>query len=185
MTVAVTCFTASHQKICAGYCLFRFVSQLCTLQEQREGTNLPIEYCPSLLNGGQCDYNTIRRQCHAVMWAVLPRRPYPERIPLTIRTGRDCLKPIVNLSGTTSILERGRVRLSERRFDIVYGPHIKNQSGDGLSRFKTRGEDNTDIKDDNSVATVYYNGDKARQAKPHLVQYVTCVTTRTASSGHL
>lgn len=111
------------------------------LQKQRDETVRPVGSWSRALNDTKKQYDTTHRKCLAIVWSVLVLRPYLKINRSTIRTGRDSLKWILNLSDSTGRFARWRLCLSEFEFDVVHKAGVKHQAADALSRLPATGAD--------------------------------------------
>ena len=120
----------------------------CLLQEQPDGTLLPIGYWIRTLNKPEGNYSTSEKECLAIVWSISMLRPYLEVTEFVIRTDHDPLKWLLNLSDPTGRLGRWRLRLSEFNFTVEYCPGRKHQMAYGMSRLRTEEGDTSPLDDD-------------------------------------
>lgn len=66
----------------------------------------------------------------------------------TIRTSREDLAWILNITDSAKRPARGRLKLSEFKFDVVQRAGIKQPAVDALTRINTSGKDESPSEDD-------------------------------------
>lgn len=109
-------------------------------QEQEDRSSGPVGYWSQTLNKKEQNLTTKRRECLFVVWAVTLLGPYMEGARSTIRTNYKPLHWIFTIAEANRKLARKRLRLPTFEFDIAHSAGIKQQTADGLSCCKTRGE---------------------------------------------
>ncbi len=87
------------------------------LQEQEDGTLMPIGYWSRTLIPAELNYSTTERECRGAVCAVLHLRPYLERTRFTERTDHHVLEWASFLAKTEGRLATWRLRLGEFDFD--------------------------------------------------------------------
>lgn len=66
------------------------------LEKQTDGTIKSIIYWSRLLTDTERRYDTMQRECVAIVWSILRHRPYVKGKCFLIRIGHDELKWILN-----------------------------------------------------------------------------------------
>jgi len=107
----------------------------CTLlQEQPDGTRLPVGYWIRGLSPAEKSYSTTERECLGVVWSVLKLRHFLDGHRCLIRTDQQALSWIYSTTDLSGRLMRWRLRLSEYTFDMQYKPCASHHAPDFLSR---------------------------------------------------
>ncbi len=130
-------------------------SQLgCTfLQEQKDGTLIPIGCWTRTLFPSERNYSTTERECIGVVWAVLHLRSYLERTRFTVRTDHHALKWALFLAKAEGRFAEWRLRLAELDFEVVYRPGVKHSVPDALSKVGTTNEDAVHLRTKNPASS--------------------------------
>ena len=106
----------------------------CTLlQEQPDGTRLPVGYWTRGLSPAEKNYSTTERECLGVVWSVLKLRHFPDGHRFLIRTDHQALSWIYSSTDSSGRLMRWRLRLSEYTLDMQYKPGASHHAPDFLS----------------------------------------------------
>jgi len=104
------------------------------LQEQPDGTRLPVGYWSRGLSPAEKNYSTPERECLGVVWSVLKLRHFLDGHRFLIRTDHQALRWIYSTTDSSGRLMRWRLRLSEYTCDIKYKPGASHHAPDFLSR---------------------------------------------------
>jgi RNase H-like domain found in reverse transcriptase/Reverse transcriptase (RNA-dependent DNA polymerase) len=106
----------------------------CLLQSQPNGSQRPVGYWSRGLTSAEKNYSTTEKECLAIVWAILHRRPYLEQKKFTIRTDHHSLRWVLNLSDAQVRLARRRLRLLEFDYEVQYHPGAQHHGADMVSR---------------------------------------------------
>jgi len=107
----------------------------CTfLQEQPDGTRLPVGYWIRGLSPAEKIYSKTERECLGVVWSALNLRHFLDGHRLLIRTDHQALSWIYSTTDSSGRLMRWRLRLSEYTFDMLCKPGASHNAPDFLSR---------------------------------------------------
>jgi len=107
----------------------------CTLlQEQPDGTRLPVGYWSSGLSPAKNNYSTTEREFLGDVWSVLKLRHFLDGHRFLLRTDHQALSWIYSTTDSSGRLMRRRLRLSEHTFDMQYTRGASHHATDLLSR---------------------------------------------------
>ena len=107
----------------------------CTfLQEQPDGTILPVGYWSRGLSPAEKNYSTTDRECLGVVWSVLNLRNFLDGPRFQIRTDHQALTWMYSTAASIGRLMRWRLRLFKYAFYIQYKPGASQRAPDFLSR---------------------------------------------------
>lgn len=104
------------------------------LQEQEHKVLIPIGYWSWSLCNANTGYNTSRKKCVAVAWAVFLLSLYLRGTQPVIRTNHQNLRWILDLKKWTRRLACWRLRLIEFDFEITHRTRFYHQTADTISR---------------------------------------------------
>ena len=128
------------------------------LQEQDDGKLQPAAYISRRLATNQLPYGVTEKECLAVVWASLKRRPYLEGDRFRVRADHDCLRWILNIEGSGNPrLVRWRLRLSELEFYVAYKPGMTHYLADSISHLESEASDETAFDDAVPVFATWAN----------------------------
>ena len=95
----------------------------CTfLQEQHDGTRLPVGYWRRALSPDEKSYSTTKHECVGVVWSVLKLRHFLDGHRFLLRTDHQALGWMCSATDACGRLMRWRLRMSEHTFDMHYRP---------------------------------------------------------------
>lgn len=104
------------------------------LQQEHEGTLLPVAYASRGFTKGESNKSTIEQELTAIHWAVTHFRAYLYGRKFLIQTDHKPLVYLYSLKDPSSKLTRMRLDLEEFNFDIQYVKGKDNVIADALSR---------------------------------------------------
>jgi len=117
------------------------------LQEQPDQSTRLVGYWSRSLNPAERNYSTKERECLAVVWASLLRRPYVEETRFTVRTDHAALKWMLHMDGARGRLARWWLRLAEFDFVVQTRPGASHHAADTMLRISTPAGDERAIPD--------------------------------------
>jgi len=107
----------------------------CTLlQEQPDGTRLPVGYWSRGLSSVEKIYSKTERECLGVVWSVLKLRHFLDGHRFLIRTDHQGLSWTYSTTDSSGPPMRWRLRLFEYTFDMHDKPGASHHAPDFLSR---------------------------------------------------
>jgi len=114
----------------------------CLLQQQTDGSYLPVGYFSKGLLPAEKNYAVTEIEGLGVVWAVDLLRPYIEGTKFLVWCDHKALKWILTTKAcTNNRLNRWRILLSEFDYDVEYKPGPQHTVANALSRISTEGLD--------------------------------------------
>ena len=142
------------------------------LQEQPDGTRLPIGYWSRALSSAEKNYTTTEKECLAVVWSILTLRPYLYGNTFNLRTDHEALRWVLNLADSSGRLARWRLRLAEYDYEVQYRPGVKHQLADGVSRLRVKDALSEPVDDEVPCFAVQWQEEGENPSRRGTVQWV-------------
>lgn len=103
-------------------------------QKEKQKYLKPIGYCSVSPCGAESWYDTMHKECEAVVWAVLILKSYPKCSRILVSTDYQTLSWILNLKEFAERQVRWKLRLVEFDFRVLHRPRKYHQAAIAMSR---------------------------------------------------
>lgn len=104
----------------------------------------------------------------AVVWAMLPLQPYPQRCRFTVYNNHNAHKCTFHLQDSREELTHWRLRISEFKSNGVHGAGNKQVASDVIPKMRTVLVDETPIEDDIRRRWITPSGPEKRKDEVHV-----------------
>lgn len=104
------------------------------LSQDQDGLERPVAYISRQTTTAEANYDSVKRECLAVVWAIDQFRCYLYGRQFRLITDCWALQWLKTLKDTSPLLVRWSLRLAEYDYSVEHRPGKRHANADGLSR---------------------------------------------------